>query len=493
MLSIPNDTLELVLTFVDQSSRLPLSWTCQQLRSMLLLEESNYSDLCAADGNLELLEWSCQIGYNCTERTLRKAAKYGHLHILQWLTSTKCSWDSKTCGIARRTGKKELFEYANKRRRLKLTKALCLSAVKDGHLNVIQYLYRNNIIDNRCFHVAAEMGHLRIVEWAVKMEYISINNLAGSFARAGDITSLQKIATLTKEDCSRSKDIETLKWFRSMNVPWDYGVCFKATWARNIPLLKYAVLNGCPVEEETFAIACECRNIELLKFLRSYGCEWSESAPCGALIGNYEDGKDRLRSDEIGINSPLEVLEWLYESGCPFDYWVYRYAIEYADLPILIWLREKNIPWDKSVCESAVEHDKFDILKHLLEGECPYGKSMIYAVAQYGRIEILEWLLRPNPLLEGKFINMIVNSENFYIKIFEYGQLELLKWLVNMRLIRDKEPLKNWKTNASNLLTKVIKNDDLEMLIWCVDNGLFTIHVEVKSSERIRWYMKHYI
>ena len=100
-----------------------------------------------------------------------------------------------------------------------------------------------------------------------------------------------------------------------------------------------------------FIIACQDGHLEVLKWLRSEGCPWSEMACPSAARGGHLEALRWLRSEGCPWNERtcsgaaekghLDVLKYLLENGCPWDEWTWLSASE----SVKEWLRQNGVIW----------------------------------------------------------------------------------------------------------------------------------------------------
>jgi hypothetical protein len=79
--------------------------------------------------------------------------------------------------------------------------------------------------------------------------------------------------------------------------------------------------------------ACHCGNREVLEWLRNTGCPW-DSQTCARAAG-------------CGY---LEVLQWARQHHCPWNWWTPALAAEGGQLEVLHWIRENDTTgevWDE--------------------------------------------------------------------------------------------------------------------------------------------------
>jgi len=84
------------------------------LKQQVPLRESYTGSLCnkaAKGGHLAVLQWLRENGAPWDERTCSCAAKCGHLATLQWLRANGAPWDEWTCVYAARGGHLAMLEW----------------------------------------------------------------------------------------------------------------------------------------------------------------------------------------------------------------------------------------------------------------------------------------------------------------------------------------------------------------------------------------------
>ena len=62
--------------------------------------------------------------------------------------------------------------------------------------------------------------------------------------------------------------------------------------------------------------ACKNKNLEVLKFLREKGFEWSTQAYNQVLTGGYDSNS---KNPNIKRNTEIEMIKYLHENGCKWD------------------------------------------------------------------------------------------------------------------------------------------------------------------------------
>jgi hypothetical protein len=65
-----------------------------------------------------------------------------------------------------------------------------------------------------------------------------------------------------------------------------------------------------------------------------------------------------------------EVLEWLHNTGCPWDVTTAHAAAQGGHLEVLQWAREQGCSWDADTCASAARSGHLRVLQWAREHHC---------------------------------------------------------------------------------------------------------------------------
>ena len=84
----------------------------------------------------------------------------------------------------------------------------------------------------------------------------------------------------------------------------------------------------------------------------------------------------------------LEVLKWLRSEGCPWSEMACPSAARGGHLEALRWLRSEGCPWNERTCSGAAEKGHLDVLKYLLENGCPWDEWTWLSASE----SVKEWL-----------------------------------------------------------------------------------------------------
>ena len=125
-----------------------------------------------------------------------------------------------------------------------------------------------------------------------------------------------------------------------------------AAWYEHPELVKWLCgAGGFAMDERVLAEAAGSGNLELVRWLRDEGCDWSVWACRFAA----ETGR-------------LQVLQWLRANGCPWDVDTCKFAALNGQMATLRWARENGCPWDVQTRDrAAAELGYTDVFGNLVE------------------------------------------------------------------------------------------------------------------------------
>jgi hypothetical protein len=96
-------------------------------------------------GQLSILEWLCKrYGYPAKNgpRLCGRAARFGHLHILQWARSVNIQWDDRVCSSAASGGHLHILQWA-RANNCPWNEDTCTEAVQEGYVHIFEWAKNN--------------------------------------------------------------------------------------------------------------------------------------------------------------------------------------------------------------------------------------------------------------------------------------------------------------------------------------------------------------
>ena len=105
----------------------------------------------------------------------------------------------------------------------------------------------------------------------------------------------------------------------------------------------------------------------------------------------------------MALNGNLELLTFLHEERCPWDFWTCSYAAKYGHLECLKYARENRCPWGplgkwnmdtrsyEDTCSNAAENGQLECLKYANDNGCPWDGKTCSGAAYNGHLECLKY------------------------------------------------------------------------------------------------------
>jgi len=87
-----------------------------------------------------------------------------------------------------------------------------------------------------------------------------------------------------------------------------------------------------------------------------------------------------------------EVLEWLHNTGCPWDAWTARAAAAGGHLEVLTFLHSHGCLWNLLTCAFAARSGHRRVLQWAREQHCPWDWVTLAWAAESGHLAVLQWV-----------------------------------------------------------------------------------------------------
>jgi hypothetical protein len=159
-------------------------------------------------------------------------------------------------------------------------------------------------------------------------------------------------------EVAKTNKLELLEWAREeKKCEWDEETINVAVNQRNLEMVKYCVVNECPVNDYACACAARYGHLECLKYLHE-----EAKVPWDEYTAGWAAGKGQLH-----------ILEYLVERKYDkFDAHACWYAAKNGHLDCLKYLHETaKAPWNSGAVRDAHENNHPDCLQYLLDNDCP--------------------------------------------------------------------------------------------------------------------------
>jgi len=139
--------------------------------------------------------------------------------------------------------------------------------------------------------------------------------------------------------------------------------------------------------EQACSHAALSGNREVLEWLHNTGCPWDTDTCAVAARGAH-----------------LEVLQWAREHSCPWDAMTSAHTARSGHLRVLQWVREHHCPWDWYTCAFAASGGHLSVLQWARQNGCPCHAHTCTYAAMSGQLEVLQWV-RENDATGGAVWN----------------------------------------------------------------------------------------
>lgn len=269
----------------------------------------------------------------------------------------------------------------------------CAAAARGGHLDVLQWLHEEGCAWDAltcCF--AAGKGHLRVLQWAMDQ--------GCRISHGVPHRNLDPVAA-----AARGGHIETLAWI-AKRLPLNAATFRHAARGGHWEVMEWLKQKGCPWNYTACTEAARLGRLDILEWLRQDGCEWKGTAIFASAA-----------------NGHLEVLRWCIAHQCPRDQHQNPLGKAcYLGLTAVVeCLLESGFELTKKATNSAAEGGQLELLKHLIGLGCRVEDYTICSHAALGgHMHVLEWLHeeRGYPL---NHLTMAMAAQE--------GRLDIVKWL----------------------------------------------------------------
>lgn len=216
--------------------------------------------VCAmVNGNIQVLDWLKENNYPFKRRddifdyVSYIAAFKGDITLLEWANNNGFQWNSITLAGAVKTNNLELAKWLRKKG-CEICQQSAIYAVINKNFIILNWLHENGLPKSNLTTASA----------------ITDNNFELLKQYVNDGYPLSDRACYY---CATKGNLEMLKWLRiEQNCTWDEYVCIRAAELGDLNMLKWARENGCPWNNKVIECAERYGHKELKKWAIKNGC-----------------------------------------------------------------------------------------------------------------------------------------------------------------------------------------------------------------------------
>ncbi len=236
----------------------------------------------------------------------------GNIKMLKFVRLYGCKWNYRTFYFAVRCDNIEIVKFLDEHGCEIDLYITCYGAAHNGNIIMLEWLIEKGCtFDDETTYDAACKGHFEIVK-LLKEKY----------------------------NCELSDCIPV----------------FAIKFGR-LDILQWSIENGCVFDESHgYYEAAITNNFDIIKWMQEMGYVLDSDTCTGAIIGGH-----------------LELLKYLKDYGCEYDSsdLACNLASSYGHLHILKWTRENGYQWSKETLRTADTRNQPEIAKYLRENGCP--------------------------------------------------------------------------------------------------------------------------
>ncbi len=231
-----------------------------------LSHQDQFTMMCTAvsQGNVAILSWMHQQGFNLHGRFQRVAAKTGHLDVLKWLCRKGPILYQEIEYAAARGGQEHILTWLRETNAsIVPSRSGLLGAVCGGRFQIVKWIISLGVpldTGQSLFVKAVKTQNVELIEWLYKEGHYTLN---------------EKVFAAASKYVDNQCRIPALQWLYKKGCPYDETACYAAVRHGNLKALKWLRRNGCPWGASICAIANTVDDRSIINYTRRGGC------PCG--------------------------------------------------------------------------------------------------------------------------------------------------------------------------------------------------------------------
>ncbi|EGG16780.1 hypothetical protein DFA_07758 [Cavenderia fasciculata] len=425
-------------------------------------------DMAASNGHYDIVCYLHQQGYMCTTNAMDGAAKNGHLIVLKFLQENRnegysfnahylasknghlsCVMyldhhggeDYFSFQVACENGHILVVEYLHRNKYRKWSFRTLKQATKNGHLSTVQYLVlynKKNEFNESLIDIAAEFGHLKVIEFLHTHEIFKCSTKAMDKAAAGGHLDVLQFLYFNRTE-GYSNEIAELA---AINGHLDVLIWIHNTLVNNNELHLFT--------QRVMDLGVRSNNINVVKWLHKNQTHYSFSRDIiddACTMGQLDIVQYLFENTTIGCsgnaiiqatkNGHLEIVQYLLTNQAIQNLDAFLYTLLFKaslDHPMIsLYLynynnnNNKNFPNSNLDIGMGFKADRLT-LDHLQDFSIScYMLERSGAGCDYSAIQNI---YLGHPTMLSYLYNKGVDISKFLIDAVKYGHLTIIKFLV---------------------------------------------------------------
>ena len=289
--------------------------------------------------------------------------------------------------------------------------------------------------------------------------------------------------TVVTQAAAASGNLELLIYLRSLDCPWSETIYLAAAAEGHLEILKWAESHGCPWDNsDLFPAAAKSSNRDVYQWLLDRQCPFKEefSLNNAVKLGKFEFLKF-ARANGLTVMS-VGFLNRVQEC-----------AARRGDLETILWALDQmkllyNEPYNEpqiriqNILIAAATHCHMHILEWL-ETVVPVEEFLVHAIEEAsmeGHVDVLKWVVRNGYKWDAK------KDHKHYLTAITYSNLQAFVWMNSCAPI--------WKTDISFPSIYASQLGKLEIVKWLHKNGCPCNQDSIRAArENRQWRTEKWI
>jgi hypothetical protein len=264
-------------------------------------------------------------------------------------------------------------------------------------------------------------------------------------ALSGDVSKLQylhkeqkcQLPTYICQQGARSGNLNMIKWLgKTLGcTAFQVGTLCAAASIGHLEMVQYLRSQRCRWTESVSAAAAEAGHLDVLTWLQENGFNWTESVSKSAasagnldvlkwLIDNGCPWDDQSLIDGALHSNSIEILQYAQELGAVFGANTMRDAAMNSTLQVGQYLHDNGCPWSADACYSAIYRVDHTVFSWLYNKGCPYDIDGVCRLAiMFGKVDIISILHEQEAISDDDQMTQLLN----YAGVLD--KLAVAQWL----------------------------------------------------------------
>lgn len=171
-------------------------------------------------------------------------------------------------------------------------------------------------------------------------------------------------------------NLRLLKYLHEEGFAWSEDTCWAASNKGYLECLQYLHESGCAWDKNVYICAAWNGHLSCIQYAFEQGLEWHSEVCSGAALEGH-----------------LNCLEFAYENGCLWDVNVHICAAGSGHLACMKYAHEQGLEWHVDVCKEAALDGHLNCLQFAHENGCPWDEETTKCAAQNGHVRCLRYAL----------------------------------------------------------------------------------------------------